>query len=35
LDVKSAFLHGELKEAIFIEQPQRYEQKGKEKVFKL
>jgi hypothetical protein len=36
LDVKSAFLHGELKEVVFIEQPQRYKQKGKEeKVFKL
>jgi len=36
LDVKSAFLHGELKEVVFIEQLQRYEQNVKEeKVFKL
>lgn len=36
LDVKSAFLHGDLKEDVFIEQPQGYEQKGEEeKVLKL
>lgn len=36
LDVKSAFLHGELKEAMFIEQPQGYEIKGEEdKVYRL
>lgn len=36
LDVKSAFLHGKLIEAVFIEQPMGYVQEGKEdKVYKL
>ena len=36
LDVKSVFLHGELNEAVFIEQPQGYEIKGAEhKVYRL
>jgi hypothetical protein len=36
LDVKSAFLHGELAEAIFVEQPQGFEKQGEEhKVYRL
>ena len=36
LDVKYAFLHRELSEDLFVEQPKGYEQKGNEhKVYKL
>ena len=36
LDVKSAFLHGDLKELVFIDQPPRYVKFGNEhKVYRL
>jgi hypothetical protein len=35
LDVKSAFLHGELVENVNIEQPVGYQKEGNDKVYKL
>jgi hypothetical protein len=33
--VKSAFLHGELIENVYIEQPAGYQKEGNDKVYKL